>query len=72
MAKKNARGRGKLSIYRGKKHRYQGLVTDAGKKAMEAGRAALGRANQMPASSVSDGDLFEFLALNLHPDWLKT
>lgn len=63
--------RGRKSIYRGKKHRYQGLVTDAGKKAMEAGRAALGRAYQVPASAVSDGDLFEFLALNLPAGWLK-
>lgn len=53
---------GRKAIYRGKKHRYQGLVTKYGHKAFEAARAALAALHQRKPEEVSDGDTMEFLA----------
>ncbi len=52
------------SVYPGKdpKHRYQGIVTPAGAKALEAKRKELAKLAGMPVEKIGDGSLFEFLA----------
>jgi hypothetical protein len=44
------------------KARYQGLVTREGGRQLEAARKKLAALASLPVKSVSDGDVFEYLA----------
>lgn len=53
---------GRPSIFPGKKHRVQGLLTDEGRKAFESHRAKLAKKTGFEVELVSDGDTIEALA----------
>lgn len=57
--------RGRPSIFGNgaKVRRYQGSVTEPGQVAFEAGRRRLAALSGWPIVKVSDGDVFEYLAL---------
>ena len=51
---------GRPSIFRNKKHRVQGLITSAGKRAFERHRRRL---HKMTGKHASDSDVIDYLAL---------